>query len=63
MLVLPATLLVAEEGVSLRAPKARAAALGLVRATGRGVRFGLTRVGRVARAAAAGVRRASPSKK
>ena len=63
MLVLPATLLVAEEGVSLRAPKARAAALGLVRATGRGVRFGLARVGRVARAAAAGVRRASPSKK
>jgi predicted RND superfamily exporter protein len=53
MLVLPATLLVAEEGISLRVPG------GL----GRRARGGLAGAGRAARAAVAGVRRASPSRK
>jgi predicted RND superfamily exporter protein len=53
MLVLPATLLVAEEGISLQVPS------GL----GRRARAGRAGAGRAARAAVAGVRRASPSRK
>jgi predicted RND superfamily exporter protein len=63
MLVLPATLIVAEEGVSLRIPRSRAELAGLARDAGRRTRLGLAGAGRLARAAAAGVRRAAPSRK
>jgi len=63
MLVLPATLIVAEEGLSLRIPRSRAELAGLARDAGRRTRLGLAGAGRLARAAAAGVRRAAPSRK
>lgn len=63
MLVLPATLLVAEEGISVRVPRSPREAAGLLRGIGRRARVGLAGAGRAARAAAAGVRRAAPSRK
>jgi predicted RND superfamily exporter protein len=63
VLVLPATLRLAEDGVSLRIPSSRAEFAGLARGAGRRARLGLAGAGRVARAAAAGVRRAAPSRK
>jgi uncharacterized protein len=63
LLVLPATLAVAEEGVSVRLPTSRREAAALARGAGRRVGVGLGRFGRAARAAAAGVRRASPLRK
>jgi hypothetical protein len=63
MLVLPATLLVAEDGISVRVPRNRKDAGALMRGIGRRARVGLAGAGRAARAAAAGIRRASPSRK
>jgi hypothetical protein len=63
MLVLPATLLVAEEGISVRLPRSPREAVAVLRDIGRRARVGLAGAGRAARAAAAGVRRASPSRK
>jgi hypothetical protein len=63
MLVLPATLLVAEEGVSVHVPRSPREAAAILRGVGRRARVGLAGAGRAARAAAAGVRRASPSRK
>jgi hypothetical protein len=63
MLVLPATLLVAEEGISVHVPRSPREAGALIRGAGRRARLGLAGAGRAARAAAAGVRRASPSRK
>jgi uncharacterized protein len=59
VLVLPATVLVAEEGLAIRLPS-RARARAFAGTAGRGARTGL---GRAARAAAAGARRASPTRK
>jgi predicted RND superfamily exporter protein len=63
MLVLPATLLVAEEGISVRVPRSPREAVAVLRDIGRRARVGLAGAGRAARAAAAGMRRASPSRK
>jgi predicted RND superfamily exporter protein len=60
MLVLPATLLVAEQGISVRVPRSPGEAAALLRDAGRRARVGLAGAGR---AAAAGVRRAAPSRK
>jgi uncharacterized membrane protein YdfJ with MMPL/SSD domain len=59
-LVLPATLLVAEQGISVRVPRSPREAAALLRDAGRRARVGLAGAGR---AAAAGVRRAAPSRK
>jgi uncharacterized protein len=60
VLVLPATLLVAEDGISLRVPRSRAEALALGRGLGRRAGPALGGVGRVLRSAAGRARRASP---
>jgi uncharacterized protein len=60
MLVLPATLLVAEDGISLRVPRSRAEALALGRGLGRRTRPALAGAGRLLRSAAGRARRASP---
>jgi predicted RND superfamily exporter protein len=63
VLVLPATLLLAEEGISVRVPRNPREAGALLKGIGRRARVGLAGAGRAARAAAAGVRRAAPSRK
>jgi uncharacterized protein len=63
MLVLPATLLVAEEGISVHVPRSPREAVAILGGIGRRARIGLAGAGRAARAAVAGVRRASPSRK
>jgi hypothetical protein len=63
VLVLPATLLLAEEGISVRVPRNPREAAALLKGIGRRARVGLAGAGRAARAAAAGVRRAAPSRK